>query len=111
MEKEQLMKDLSDVDLSEMTDMYQKTCGESAVSDRDMSTMEPIDPSLTESIKTASSETLELYREVGLKAAAAGHVGVLLLAGGQGTRLGVNYPKVGQGLYLVLVTCFNSGYV
>ena len=94
MEREQLMKDLSDVDLAEMTDNYQKTCGDSAGPGRDMSTMEPIDNNLTESIKTSSPETLELYREVALKAAAAGHVGVLLLAGGQGTRLGVKYPKV-----------------
>jgi len=96
MEREQLIEDLSDVDLGEMTDMYEKTCGDNAGPGRDMSTMEPIEPSLTESIKTSSPETLELYREVGLKAAAAGQVGVLLLAGGQGTRLGVQYPK---GMY------------
>ena len=100
MEREQLIEDLSDVDLGEMTDMYEKTCGDNAGPGRDMSTMEPIEPSLTESIKTSSPETLELYREVGLKAAAAGQVGVLLLAGGQGTRLGVQYPKVGQCLNL-----------
>jgi len=96
MEREQLIEDLSDVDLGEMTDMYEKTCGDNAGPGRDMSTMEPIEPSLTESIKTSSPETLELYREVALKAAAAGQVGVLLLAGGQGTRLGVKYPK---GMY------------
>jgi len=96
MEREQLMKDLSDVDLAEMTDNYQKTCGDRAGPGRDMSTMEPIENTLTESIKTSTPETLELYREVALKAAAAGQVGVLLLAGGQGTRLGVKYPK---GMY------------
>jgi len=95
-EKEQLVKDLSDVDLEEMTDMYQKTCGDNAVSERDMSTMEPVDASLCESIVTSSPAQLDLYRDVALQAAADGQVGVLLLAGGQGTRLGVPYPK---GMY------------
>ena len=42
---------------------------------------------------SSSPEQLEEYRTAGLAAAARGHVGVLLLAGGQGTRLGVPYPK------------------
>jgi len=96
MEREQLMKDLSDVDLAEMADMYQKTCGDNAGPAKDMSTMQPVNPSLCESIKTSSPDQLALYRDIALQAAAGGQVGVLLLAGGQGTRLGVKYPK---GMY------------
>ena len=94
MEREQLMKDLSDVDLAEMAEMYHKTCGDNAGPAKDMFTMQPVNPTLCESIKTSSPDQLALYRDIALQAAAGGQVGVLLLAGGQGTRLGVKYPKV-----------------
>lgn len=58
--------------------------------------MEPIPEHLTGSIETSTKEQLDAYRREGLKAIADGSVGVLLLAGGQGTRLGVDYPK---GMY------------
>ena len=82
-EKEQLMKDLSEVDLEEMNEMYETTCGDNVGPGKDMTTMKPVDPSIYESVVSCSSAKLEMYREVALQAAAAGHVGVLLLAGGQ----------------------------
>merc|ERR1719249_507875 len=83
-----------------MVGMYRSTCGPGANSsgDRDMSSMRPIEDSLCQSVNTATPEELEEYRSIALRAAGKGHVGVLLLAGGQGTRLGVPYPK---GMYKI----------
>lgn len=50
--------------------------------------MEPIPDHMAGSIDESSKEQLENYRQKGLKAVSEGSVCVLLLAGGQGTRLG-----------------------
>jgi len=95
-EKEELLNDLSDIDLEEMVGMFRSTCGPGSSSERDLSSMKPIEDDLCQSVKTATAQEMEEYRSIALRAAAKGHVGVLLLAGGQGTRLGVPYPK---GMY------------
>jgi len=91
--REELLRDLADIDLEEMVEMYRTTCGEGSSEERDLSTMQPIDEDLCKSVGSSSPEQLKEYRNIGLKAASRGHVGVLLLAGGQGTRLGVSHPK------------------
>lgn len=91
-----LVSELEEVDLEEMESMWRRTCGEDSVKTRDMSSMEPVQADLCDSIMTSSHDSLDTYINTTLRAIAAGQVGVLLLAGGQGTRLGVNYPK---GMY------------
>lgn len=51
--------------------------------------MEPIPDHMAGSIDEASEEELEHYRQLGLKAVSEGSVCALLMAGGQGTRLGM----------------------
>ena len=55
--------------------------------------MQPVENELCASIRNCSDDELEEFRSVTLDHIANGHIGVLLLAGGQGTRLGVPYPK------------------
>ena len=56
--------------------------------------MTPVEAELCESVTTVGHDKIHRYSDLALRAASDGQVGVLLLAGGQGTRLGVNYPKV-----------------
>ncbi|XP_054162647.1 UDP-N-acetylhexosamine pyrophosphorylase-like [Oppia nitens] len=58
--------------------------------------LEPLSSQVHQSITRSSKETLNAFRETGLREISEGRVAALLLAGGQGTRLGVNYPK---GMY------------
>lgn len=55
--------------------------------------IKPIPPNAIESIQLSSLEKLNSYESIGLQEIADGKVAVILLAGGQGTRLGVDFPK------------------
>ncbi len=91
-----LAKDIDSVDFEEMEDTFRRAMtgsdDGSSVSDR----MEVLEPSLCASYLSATPEETSAYTRASLRAVARGEVGVLLLAGGQGTRLGVPYPK---GMY------------
>ncbi|UJR33139.1 hypothetical protein I4U23_020596 [Adineta vaga] len=104
-----LLHDINEIDFDRVTKAYngikdellpnnevhnQNDTNEKIVQDSIDDLMEPVPDSVTGSINETSKEKLEHYRQQGLKAISEGAVCVLLLAGGQGTR--VDYPK---GMY------------
>ncbi|CAF4588491.1 unnamed protein product [Rotaria sp. Silwood2] len=105
-----LIQDINNIDLDYITQTFQhikhqlieKPIDNNLIEHENEETidqiMEPIPEYLTGSVDKTSKEQLEYYRRKGLNAIAEGSVCVLLLAGGQGTRLGVNNPK---GMYNV----------
>lgn len=96
-DKNQLENDIDELDLREIMGYFNRAvessrCVGHMLDDK----IQPIDETKIASAKTSTKEELIIYKERGLKEIAEGCVAVLLLAGGQGTRLGVTYPK---GMY------------
>ena len=98
-DKENLVGDLNNTDFSELNKYFQKVSLEKDLTNKEIdSHMTPVPNELKGSYAKSNKEQLAAYECEGLKAIAQGEVAVLLLAGGQGTRLGVKYPK---GMYSV----------
>lgn len=97
-DRNQLENDIAELDLQEIAGYFKRAVessrhiGQSTLDDK----IQPIDEIKITSAETSTKEELNMYEERGLKEVAEGCIAVLLLAGGQGTRLGVTYPK---GMY------------
>ncbi|KAL1493379.1 hypothetical protein ABEB36_011443 [Hypothenemus hampei] len=98
-ETESLVHQLKTIRFNDVNELFMKameTC-RSGVEKID-SRMQRIPLEQFGSEKNTDNEILDLYRNIGLDEISHGRVAILLLAGGQGTRLGVSYPK---GMYSV----------
>ena len=96
-EQAKFFKDLRNIDYAKINRSFDRTMNEAKSSEKKDENLEPVPPEKVGCATGAENEDkVKIWREKGLQVISEGKVAVLLLAGGQGTRLGVSYPK---GMY------------
>jgi len=97
-EQSKLYKELSELDLCYVTQSFERCIasvnsdGAAKLDDR----MQPLPRSICGSVLDITQGENTTYQKLAFEQIASGKMAILLLAGGQGTRLGVSYPK---GMY------------
>ncbi|KAG5136092.1 hypothetical protein JHK82_020823 [Glycine max] len=95
-EREFLVKDIESLDLSRIDRIIRCSLRSQGLP---AAAIEPVPESNVSTVEERSQEDRERWLKMGLKAISDGKLAVLLLSGGQGTRLGSSDPK----------GCFNIG--
>jgi UDP-N-acetylglucosamine/UDP-N-acetylgalactosamine diphosphorylase len=90
--RERLRAQLSEVDLHQLRELFHGKVAEENWADLAKRAHTPPARKLTDQLSAEQAD------EAGLKALAAGHVAVVIVAGGQGSRLGFEHPK---GMYSI----------
>ena len=85
---------LVDLDVARVNQIYQTAVnGAAASASTQIASVDPLPNDAFDSVLTAQSSKIEEWETLGLKLIAEGKVAVILMAGGQGTRLGSSAPK------------------
>ncbi|KAI9311429.1 nucleotide-diphospho-sugar transferase [Dichotomocladium elegans] len=93
-EQQELFQQLSSLDVDRVNQIYQKAiAGAEASAQNQEAAVEPLPEDVFDSVIRASPETIAEWETIGLTQIAEGKVAVILMAGGQGTRLGSSAPK------------------
>ena len=96
-EKIKFEKELNNVDFAYVNHIYHKAMQQLRQDqEKKDELMEPLPGDVFARLSETAKEKQVCWCKEGLKQVSQGKVAVLLLAGGQGTRLGVSYPK---GMY------------
>ncbi|KAI8145172.1 nucleotide-diphospho-sugar transferase [Fennellomyces sp. T-0311] len=90
----ELYDQLDALDVERVNQIYTKAiAGAEAASEGQEASVEPLPEDVFDSVISASPETIKEWETLGLSQIAQGKVAVILMAGGQGTRLGSSAPK------------------
>ncbi|KAI9835587.1 MAG: hypothetical protein M1819_002038 [Sarea resinae] len=92
-EKETLYHQLSDIDPKHINEITERALHPPKAESDEPSILKQLPDSATASILDSKPEDLEQWYNLGLDLIAGNKVGVVLMAGGQGTRLGSSDPK------------------
>ncbi|XP_072946970.1 UDP-N-acetylhexosamine pyrophosphorylase [Epargyreus clarus] len=96
-ERENLVSELQKLDVVEMNEIFRRAMDSTKVIlERNDADLKPIPQTHYEAVPDLSESKIREYETIGFEEISAGRVGVLLLAGGQATRLGFGHPK---GMY------------
>ena len=98
-EKASLFESLSSIDPTYINEITQKALKPQDSGKKEQAKLEPLPEEATASVLDSKTEDIESWYNSGLDLVAEGQVAVVLMAGGQGTRLGSSAPK----------GCFNIG--
>ncbi|XP_032528285.2 UDP-N-acetylhexosamine pyrophosphorylase [Danaus plexippus] len=96
-ERELLASEIQNLDLAEVNEIFRRaTESTKVILEKFDDDLKPIPQAHYESVPGLSQEKVLEYENIGFQQISDDKVGVLLLAGGQATRLGFGYPK---GMY------------